>query len=101
MTERGRGSTIRARALSQRHSLLSGYVAAGGRARSALSAFNPKTGTVTNLWTSRLAETDDFGSPALVARQDGKMVAIYARRGSDQFFSYRVSTSYEPGSGGG
>ncbi len=83
------------RALFHNGILYYGYVRQGD-GRSALSAFNLKTGAVTNLWTSRLGETDDFGSPALLARQDGNMVALYARRGSDQFFSYRLTSSTNP-----
>jgi Concanavalin A-like lectin/glucanases superfamily/BNR repeat-containing family member len=60
---------------------------------SALSAFNPQTGAKTDLFTSTRTEKDDHNVPGLLVKQDGTMLAIYARHGTDQFFAYRYSNS--------
>src|SRR5690349_7864781 len=63
----------------------------GGDGRVVLSAFNPASRQRTDLWTSELIQKDDHDNPGLLAMQDGRMLAIYARHGSDRFFSYRIS----------
>src|SRR5690349_18488499 len=50
-----------------------------------LSTLNLQTGAISNLWTSTLTETDDHDLPALLTKQDGKMLAIWARHGGDPF----------------
>src|SRR5882724_1619843 len=65
---------------------------------SVLSAFNPQTGGKTELFTSTRTEKDDHNVPGLLVTQDGTMLAIYARHGTDQFFAYRYSNSTTPGS---
>ena len=49
-----------------------------------------------NLWSSTWREYDDHDNPALLPLQDGRLLAIYARHGSSQMFSYRLSTSTNP-----
>jgi hypothetical protein len=61
-----------------------------------LSAFNPQTGARTDLFTSTRTEKDDHNVPGLLVKQDGTMLAIYARHGTDQFFAYRYSNSTNP-----
>jgi autotransporter-associated beta strand protein len=68
--------------------------AADGRV--VLSTLNLQTGNVSNLWSSSLTETDDHDLPGLLVKQDGTMLAIYARHQDDQFFTYRLSTSTNP-----
>jgi hypothetical protein len=83
------------RALFHNGILYFGYVrAADGRA--VLSAFNPQTGASTELWSSTLTQKDDHNNPGLLVKQDGTMLAIYSRHGTDQFFSYRLSTTTNP-----
>ena len=60
-----------------------------GDGRAALNTFNLQTGLTTNLWASTLTETDDHDVPGLQLKQDGTMLAVWARHGGDQFFSYR------------
>lgn len=64
--------------------------------KSALSAFNPQTGARTDLFTSTRTQKDDHNVPGILVRQDGTMLAIYARHGTDQFFAYRYSNSTNP-----
>jgi hypothetical protein len=61
-----------------------------------LSTLNLQTGAISNLWTSTLTETDDHDLPGLLTRQDGKMLAIYSRHQTDQFFTCRLSSSSNP-----
>lgn len=72
-----------------------GYVRHGD-GHGVLSAFNPKTGGTTELWTSGPTQSDDHDNPGLLVKEDGKMLAIYSRHNSDKFFSYRLSTSTNP-----
>jgi hypothetical protein len=64
--------------------------------KTVLSAFNPQTGAKTDLFTSTRTQKDDHDVPGLLVKQDGTMLAIYARHGTDQFFAYRLSTSTNP-----
>src|SRR5436190_18507315 len=87
------------RALFHNGILYFGYVRnADGAA--ALSAFNPVTGVKTDLWTASRTEKDDHDNPGLLVRQDGTILALNARHGTDQFFAYRYSTSTNPTSPG-
>jgi hypothetical protein len=61
-----------------------------------LSAFNPQTGTKTDLFTSTRSQKDDHDVPGLLVKQDGTMLAIYARHGTDHFFACRLSTNTNP-----
>src|SRR5580765_6970517 len=83
------------RALFHNGNLYFGYVR-DSDGRSVLSAFNPTNGIKTDLFTSTRTEIDDHDVAGLLVRQDGKMLAIYARHGTDQFFAYRLSTSTNP-----
>lgn len=82
------------RAVFHNGALYFGYVRSDGR--SALSAFNPQTGAKTDLFTSALSQFDDHNNPALLVKSDGRMLALHARHGSDQFFSYRYSFTTNP-----
>jgi len=64
--------------------------------KSVLSAFNPDTGNKTDLFVSTRLEKDDHNVSGILVRQDGTMLAIYARHGTDQFFAYRYSNSTNP-----
>lgn len=44
-------------------------------------------------------ERDDHDVPALLVRPDGRLLAVYARHGTDQLMRYRISE--RPGDGGG
>jgi autotransporter-associated beta strand protein len=58
-----------------------------------LSTLNLQSGLVTNLWTSSLTQVDDHDVPGLLTKNDGTMLAIYSRHQSDQFFTYRLSST--------
>jgi hypothetical protein len=83
------------RALFQNGKLYFGYVRAGD-SKTALSVFDLATGTTTNLWNSGFTQLDDHNNPGLLAKQDGRLLAAYARHISDQYFSYRTSNSTNP-----
>src|SRR6476469_1323080 len=83
------------RALFHNGILYFGYVRNADGAAT-LSAFNPITGVKTDLWTASRTEKDDHDEPALLVRQDGTILALNARHGTDQFFAYRYSTSTNP-----
>ena len=57
-----------------------------------LSAYNPQTGIVSNLWVSSEIDADDHFVPGLLIKQDGTMLAIYTGHQIDQYFTYRLST---------
>jgi hypothetical protein len=78
------------RAIFRNGFLYFGYVR-DSDGRVVLSAFNPTNHTRTDLWTSELTQKDDHDNPGLLPMQDGRMLAIYSRHGSDEFFSYRLS----------
>jgi hypothetical protein len=64
--------------------------------KSVLNAFNPRTGTVTNLWAGTRTEKDDHDVPGLLAENDGTLLAIYSRHATDKFFAYRRSLTTNP-----
>ena len=82
------------RALFHNGKLYFGYVRSNGK--SALSVFNLSTGKTTDLWDSGFTQIDDHNNPGLLAKQDGRLLAIYSRHNSDQFFAYRTSISTNP-----
>jgi autotransporter-associated beta strand protein len=83
------------RALFNNGTLYFGYNrAADGKV--VLSTLNLQSGLVTNLWASSLTQEDDHDVPGLLTRNDGTMLAIYSRHQSDQFFTYRLSSSTTP-----
>jgi hypothetical protein len=86
------------RAVFYRGILYFGYATyqANNLGKSALSTYTPWTGVVSNLWTGTLSETDEHDVPGLLVKQDGTMLAIYTRHQTDQFFTYRLSTSTDP-----
>jgi hypothetical protein len=83
------------RALYHNGKLYFGYVRAGD-GKTALSVFDLTTGKTTNLWNSGFTQLDDHNNPGLLAKQDGRLLAVYARHISDQYFSYRTSNSTNP-----
>ena len=83
------------RALFHNGTLYFGYVRHSD-GKTVLSAFNPKTGTSAELWTSTRSERDDHNVPGLLVLSDNRLLAIYARHITDQFFAYRISTSTNP-----
>jgi hypothetical protein len=83
------------RALFHSGKLYFGYVRAAD-SKTALSVFDLTTGRTTNLWTSGFTQLDDHNVPGLLVKQDGRMLAAYARHISDQYFSYRTSSSTNP-----
>jgi hypothetical protein len=87
------------RALFHNGKLYFGYVRAAD-SKTVLSTFDPATGQTTNLWTSGFTQFDDHNNPGLLAKQDGTLLAIYSRHGSDQYYSYRTSSVTNPVAGG-
>ena len=83
------------RALFHDGKLYYGYVRAGN-SKTALSVFNLSTGYSSNLFDSGFTQLDDHNNPGLLSKSDGKLLAIYARHISDQYFSYRTSASTTP-----
>jgi BNR repeat-containing family member len=67
-----------------------------GDGKSVLSVFDPQTGHTTNLWESSRSEKDDHNVPAILVKEDGKMLAIYARHTTDNNFAWRLSTDANP-----
>jgi hypothetical protein len=88
------------RALFHNGKLYFGYVRAGD-SKTALSVFDLTTGKTTNLWNSGFTQLDDHNNPGLLAKSDGRLLAVYARHISDQYFSYRTSGSPDPVSAAG
>src|SRR5690349_16136825 len=74
------------RALFHHGKLYFGYVRAGD-GKTAMSVFDLVTGKTTNLWSSGFSELDDHNNPGLLARSDGKLLAVYARHNTDQYYS--------------
>lgn len=83
------------RALFHNGRLYVGYVRAND-GRTALTCYDPRTGVATLLWTSTRAQCDDHNNPGLLALGDGRLLAIYARHGTDASFTYRLSLSTNP-----
>lgn len=86
------------RALFQNGKLYFGYVRASD-SKTTLSAFDLTTGQTSNLWVSGFTQFDDHNNPGLLVKQDGRLLAIYSRHASDEYFSYRTSASTNPISG--
>ena len=82
------------RALFHNGALYVGFVRSDGA--SALNVLDLRTGTTLNLWTSTWRQYDDHDNPGLLRLQDGRLLAIYARHGTAQTFSYRLSTTANP-----
>lgn len=83
------------RAIFYHGTLYYGYVR-GSDGYTGLNTFNLQTGTTTNLWLSSLTAVDDHNVPGIQIREDGTLLVLWARHGSDTFFSYRQSTSTNP-----
>ena len=64
--------------------------------KSVVGVFDPRTGLATNLWAGTRTQRDDHDVPALLPEQDGTLLAIYARHGTDRFFAYRRSLTTNP-----
>lgn len=82
------------RALLHNGKLYFGYVRLNDN-KTMLSTFDLAT-RVTDLFPSGFSQADDHNNPGLLSKQDGKLLAIYARHNSDQFFSYRTSATTNP-----
>jgi len=82
------------RALLHNGKLYFGYVKGGGK--TALDVFDPVTGQSINLWDSGFTQVDDHNVPGLCVKDDGTMLAIYARHLADPYFAYRTSKSTNP-----
>jgi autotransporter-associated beta strand protein len=80
------------RAIFNNGNLYFGYVR-DSDGSSCLNMFNLRSGQTTNLWVSSRKETDDHDVCGLLTKQDGTMLAIYSRHQTDQFFTYRLSTT--------
>jgi hypothetical protein len=85
------------RAIYDNGTLYFGYVR-NEDGRTVLSAFQPRTAHRTDLWISTQTEKDDHDNPGLLLKQDGRILAIYSRHNTDQFFSFRTSTKPHPDS---
>jgi autotransporter-associated beta strand protein len=83
------------RALFHNGKLYVGYVRAAN-SKTALNVFDLATGQTSNLWYSGFTQLDDHNNPGLLSKQDGRLLAIYSRHLSDQYFAYRRSTSTDP-----
>ncbi|MGC3959882.1 MAG: BNR-4 repeat-containing protein [Verrucomicrobiota bacterium] len=83
------------RAMFHNGKLYFGFVRAGD-SKSTLSVFDLATGRTTNLWASGFTQLDDHNNPAILAKQDGRLLSAYSRHLSDQYFSYRTSISTNP-----
>jgi hypothetical protein len=64
--------------------------------KSMLSAYDPRAGRTTNLWESVRSEQDDHNVPGLLVKEDGAMLAIYARHTTDDLFAWRRSLDANP-----
>jgi hypothetical protein len=83
------------RALFHNGKLYFGFVRASD-GKSTVSSFDLTTGRTTNLWNSGFTQLDDHNNPALLVKQDGRLLSAYSRHLSDQYFSYRTSNSSDP-----
>ncbi len=83
------------RAIFHNGKLYFGYVRAAD-SKTVLSVFELTNGIKTDLWSSGFTQRDDHNNPGLLAKQDGRLLAIYSRHGSDEYFSYRTSSSTNP-----
>lgn len=83
------------RALFYNGKLYFGFVRAAD-SKTTLSVFDLATGQTTNLWASGFTQLDDHNNPGLLAKSDGRLLAMYSRHISDQYFSYRTSSSTNP-----
>ncbi|MDX6767580.1 MAG: LamG-like jellyroll fold domain-containing protein [Candidatus Methylacidiphilales bacterium] len=62
--------------------------------KSVLSSYTPGSGSPVELWTSSWNEIDDHDNPALLKRQDGTLMAFYARHaGTSTSLEYRASNN--------
>ncbi len=82
------------RALFHNGNLYFGFVRSDGE--STLSVLDMQTGNIRSLWTSTWSQYDDHDNPGLLSLQDGRMLAIYARHGTANTFSYRLSLTADP-----
>jgi hypothetical protein len=83
------------RALFHKGKLYLGYVSASNR-KTRLSKFDLSSGTTTDLWESDFRQLDDHNNPGLLSKQDGTLLAIYARHGADPYFCFRRSITADP-----
>jgi hypothetical protein len=82
------------RALFHNGALYFGCVRSDGA--SSLNVLDLQNGTTRSLWTSTWSQYDDHDNAGLLSLQDGRLLAIYARHGSANTFSYRLSLTADP-----
>lgn len=83
------------RALFHNGKLYYGYVKPS-TGKTALDVYDVTTGANSNLWYSGFTLTDDHDVPGLCVKDDGTMLAVYARHLSDYYFAYRTSKNTNP-----
>ena len=89
------------RALIQGSRLIVGTVASGWSDASRRGDVNAivhdlATGTTSTFELHNQLELDDHDSPAFLARPDGRIVALFAKHGTENHFYYRLSTANNP-----
>lgn len=85
------------RALFLDHQLIVGSVAAGSHDRSRrgnleVSALDLDTGRVVRSVLHAHLQRDDHAAPALLARPDGRILAVYSKHGADLEIRYRITS---------
>ena len=83
------------RAIFHNGKLYFGFVRSAD-SKSVLDVFDLSTGQNSDLWVSAFTQLDDHNNPGLLSKQDGKLLAVYSRHLSDQYFAYRLSSSTNP-----
>jgi hypothetical protein len=63
---------------------------------STLNVLDLQSGATRTLWTSTWSQFDDHDNAGLLPLQDGRLLALYARHGSANTFSYRFSLTSTP-----
>jgi hypothetical protein len=89
------------RALIQGSRVIIGSVASGWNDASRKGDINTivhdlAVGTTTTFELHNQLEVDDHDSPALLARPDGRIVALFAKHGTENHFYYRLSSANNP-----
>jgi hypothetical protein len=89
------------RALIQGNRLIIGTVASGWNDAARKGDINAiihdlAAGTTTTFELHNQLELDDHDSPAFLARPDGRIVALFAKHGTENHFYYRTSSANNP-----
>jgi len=61
-----------------------------------VSSYDIRTGKTTRFELHERLQLDDHNSPAFLARPDGRILALYAKHGSEDHFYYRISEPNDP-----